>query len=125
MFPIVFTFFKLLTESCAMNHCQDGLWIFFGTEIQQYTTAPIYGHYELQKNDVNVRPYFKMNSYGLWWDGTDQWWIGDDIDRGSSYGYAFYAKDVFCPHKLSEWDWTLWDGTAWYEAENDLGITCK
>ena len=51
-----------------MNYCQDGLQVYFATEIQQYTYATIYGHYELQPNDVNGRPYFKMGFYGLWYD---------------------------------------------------------
>ena len=108
-----------------MNYCQDGLQVYFATETQQYTHAPIYGHYELQPNAVNGRPYFKMGSYGLWWDGLDQWWIGYDIHEGQSIGRAFYDKDVFCPHQLSEWDWGFFDGTNWHSTGNDLGITCK
>ena len=121
----LFPFFQLLTESCAMNYCQDGLQVYFVTEIQQYTYAPIYGHYELQPNDVNGRPYFKMGSFGLWWDAIRIWWlIGYDSKKGQSIGFAFYDKDVFCPHQLSEWDWVLFDW-YWSAAGNDLGITCK
>lgn len=46
-----------------MNYCQDGLQVNFATETQQYIYVPIYGHYELQPNDVNGRPYFKMGSF--------------------------------------------------------------
>ena len=115
----------MLTESCAKNYCQDGVQAYFATETQQYTIVPMYGHYELQPNDVNGRPYFKMGSYGFWWDGLGYWWIGYDIEKGQSMGFAFYDKDVFCPHQLSEWEWRLWDGSDWYFAGNDLGITCK
>ena len=110
-----------------MNYCQDGLQVYFATETQQYTYVPIYGHYELQPNDVNGRSYFKMGSYGLWWDGIIMWWIGFDSKKGQSIGIAAYDQDVFCPHQLSEWDWLLWDGINWYwsAAGNDLGITCK
>ena len=113
-----------------MNYCQDGLQVYFATETQQYTFRPIYGHYELQPNDVNGRSYFKMGSYGLWWDGLGYWLIGYDPDSnivGQSIGVAFYEKDVFCPHQLSEWDWTLSDGSDWYVDTDgsDLGITCK
>ena len=115
----------MLTETCEMNYCQDGLQVYFATETQQYTNGQIYGHYELQSNTVNGRPYFKMGSNGFWWDGIQFWWIGDDIDKGQSIGFAVYNKDVFCPHQLSEWDWALSEGTGWYSAGNDLGITCK
>ena len=111
-----------------MNFCQDGLQVYFATETQQYTFQPIYGHYELQPNYVNGRPYFKMGDYGLWYDGLGYWWISTNDGVGQSFGFAYYEKDVFCPHQLSELNWILWDGGAvgtWYDAENDLGITCK
>ena len=59
-----------------------------------------------------------MGSYGLWWDGVKNWWIGIDSDKGQSYGYAFYGKDVFCPHQLSGWDWVLF-------ARRDTNIRLK
>ena len=108
-----------------MNYCQDGLQVYFATETQQYTYIQIYGHYELQPNDVNGRPYFKIGPYGFWYDGIGMWWIGYDSDQGQSYGIAYYIKDVFCPHQLSELNWSLYDGNEWYEAGNDLVITCK
>ena len=108
-----------------MNYCQDCLQVYFATETQQYSYASIYGHYELQPNAVNGRPYFKMGSFSFWWDGYKNWWIGDDSNKGESFGYAYYKKDVFCPHQLSEWDWLLWYGADWYWAGNDLGINCK
>ena len=107
-----------------MNYCQDGLHVYFAAETQPFTYS-IYGHYELQPNDVNGRPYFKMGSFGFWYNGLGIWWIGDVIDKGQSYGFAFYEKDVFCPHQLSELNWALWDSTDWYTAGNDLVITCK
>ena len=106
-----------------MTYCQDGLWAYFGTETQEYTHAPIYGHYGLQPNDINGRPYFKNGAFGLWWDGIDRWRIGHESEIGQSIGNAYYDKDVFCPHQFSEWDWVLFDGTNWYDAGNDLGIT--
>ena len=114
-----------MTESCALNHCQDGLQVYFATETQQYTTAPIYGHYELQVNDVNGRPYFKMGSYGFWYTGLGQWWIGKDTNKGQSYGIAYYVNDVFCPHQLSEFNWMLTEGTSWFSVGEHLGVTCK
>ena len=114
-----------MTELCALNYCQDGLQVYFATETQQFTAVPIYGHYELQVNDVNDRPYFKMGSYGFWHNGLGVWWIGYDSDQGQSFGTAYYEKDVFCPHQLSELNWVLFDGTDWFSVGKHLGVTCK
>ena len=114
-----------MTESCANNHCQDGLQVYFATEKQQYTYASIYGHYELQTNDVNGRSYFQMKHYGLYFDGIDRWFIGTDAVKGQSLGYAFYDRDMFCPHQLSELNWIIYDGTKLAAAKNHLAITCK
>ena len=116
--------FIILIESCTLNYCQDGILVYFGTETQQYGVS-IYGHYELQPGEVNGRPYFKMGSMGLWWDGIEDWWIGFDSKKGQSIGYAYYTKDVFCPHQLTEWNWVLYYGTDWKTAGKDLGISCK
>ena len=108
-----------------MNYCQDGLQVYFATETQQYNSTNIYGHYELQTNDVNGRPYFKMGYFGFWWDIRDlKWMIGLDSEKGETLSFAYYRKDVFCPHQLSEWDWLLAADVFWYHAGNDLGITC-
>ena len=117
----------MLTESCAMNYCQDGLQVYFATETYDSIYGhPTDGHYELQPKDVNGRTYFKMGSYGFWYDGLGLWWIGDDIDKGQSYGYAYYEKDVFCPHQLSglNW-WTFYSNDNMYAAGNNFVITCK
>ena len=108
-----------------MNYCQDGIEAYYETETKQYTYASIYGYYELQPGDVNGRPYFKMGTKGLWWDGIHQWRIGKDSSKGQSNGFAYYAKDVFCPHQLTEWNWVIQDGYNWRYAEKDLGISCK
>ena len=122
IFKLVFT---ILIESCALNYCQDGIQVYFGTETQQYTYVPIYGHYELQPGVVNGRPYFKMGIYGLWFSGIEHWWIGRDRDKGQSYGYANYIKDVFCPHQLMQGLWKLFNGKSFYKAGEDLYLTCK
>ena len=103
-----------------MNYCQDGIEA-YGTEA--YTS--IYGHYELQPDDVNGRPYFRQESKGIYWDGIDKWWIGADSSKGQPIGLAYYEKDVFCPHQLTEWNWWLYDGSNWKTAGKDLGISCK
>ena len=101
-----------------MNYCQDGLQVYYATETQHYTHVAIYGHYELQPNDVNGRPYFKKDSFGFWYDGLGYWWISDNSVVGQSIGYAYYEKDVFCPHQLSELNWGIYDSitTNWYTA---------
>ena len=108
-----------------MNYCQDGIEAYYGTETQQYTYGPIYGHYELQPGDVKGRPYFKKGIYGLWWDGIVDWWIGLDSDKGQSIGVAHYSKDAFCPHQLTEWNWFLLYGFDFVNAEKDLHVNCK
>ena len=118
-------FISILIESCVLNYCQDGIKVYYGTETQQNTFLQIYGHYELQPFDVNERPYFKKGTHGLWWDRIGDWWIGSDGSKGQSYGLAYYTKDVFCPHQLTDWNWKINDGTDWYDAGKDLGISCK
>ena len=106
-----------MTESCTINYCQDGLQVYFASDKQQFTERPIYGHYELQTNDVNGRPYFKMGSYAIWFDGVGFWWISLDYALGQSIGFAYYDKYVFCPHQLSEWNWR---GDNW-----NIAVTCR
>ena len=108
-----------------MTYCQDGLRADFATETQEYTHADIYGHYGLHNGNVNGRPYFKKGAFGLWWDGIDRWRIGHESEIGQPIGFAYYDKDVFCPHQLSEWDWKMHDGDTWFMANNKLSITCK
>ena len=121
---IVFnSFFLLWIASCELNHCKGGVQVYFGAETQQYS-FPIYGHYEVQHDKVNGRPYFKMDSFGFWWS-NGYWFIGLHIDKGQFSGYAYYEKDVYCPYQLSEWDWVIWDGSAWMGAGQNLGTTCN
>ena len=117
--------FSITIESCTLNYCQDGIIVYYGTETQQYTFAPLYGRYELQPGYVNGRPYFKMGVMYIWWDGVELWCIGYDSYVGQSLGHALYLKDAFCPHQLSELNWYLFDGHTVNPAGNYLGITCK
>ena len=124
---IQFLFPTVLTESCAMNYCQDGLQVYYATETLEYADlTSIYGHYDLQPKYVNGKPYFQMmSSYGIWWNGFNQWWIGDVRDEGQSIGIANYDTDVFCPHQLTELNWGLFDGVNWIIGNNRISITCK
>ena len=119
-----------------MKYCQDGLQIYFATEIQQlqqYASQFLsfyYGNYELQPNYVNGRPYFKMmegenGGWGIWWDGINYWVISNNDYVGQTLGYAFLVKDIFCPNQMSEEVWMIWSGTSWYWSGNDIVITCE
>ena len=109
-----------------MSYCQDGIHVKFTAETLQNTYfSSMYGYYELDPIEVNGRPYFKNGAYGIWWNGIDYWCIGQDSMKGQTLGFAFYEKDVFCPHQLAESEWWLFDGTDWYPANGDLVITCK
>ena len=72
---------------CEEYYCPVGIEVYFGTEIQQHFDVPLYGHYELQTQPVNGKPYFKMNSYGFWWI-NGYWYIGYDSNKGKSVGFA-------------------------------------
>ena len=108
-----------------MNYCQDGLHVYIPTEKEHYNSTDFHGDYELQTNDVNGRPYFKMGKFGFWWDIRDlKWMIGLDSKKGETLAYAYNRKDVFCPHQLSEWDLLIAADVFLYHAGNDLVITC-
>ena len=119
---------KYFKGTCATIYCQDGIQVFYGTETQNYNFAQLYGHYELQPDNVNDRPYFKMDPFGIWWDAFDSWVIGSDVNKGSENGFGHYRKDAYCPHQLDPWGWELWHGDNghWlHHAGKDLGISCK
>ena len=117
---------------CSNIYCQDGVKVFFGTETQGnpndglYASNLIYGHYALESNPVNYRPYFRMDNTAIWWDNIGKWVIGDTTHLGESTGWAYYTKDVFCPDQLNEWKWKSLDfGLNWIDAEKLIGVTCK
>ena len=114
-----------MIETCALNYCQDGISVYFGNENMKYDYKAIYGQYELQTGELNGRPYFQMEPFGFWWDGIKRWWIGLDSWKGLPYGYAYYTKDAFCPHQLSEFKWFLFDGFSFWIGKFDLRISCK
>ena len=142
-------FFHLPTESCVKTHCQDGLEVYFATDTQEYTYAPLYGYYNVQPNDVYGRPSFKITmgyGVGLWWDDpTDRWIFGFAGSEGDSLGVGFNPLDVFCPHEFSadchhdqdhdgdckegdtnKWlRWGLLVGNDWILANRSVVITCK
>ena len=47
--------------------------------------------------------------------------VGSDFQKGSTSGFAFIQKDVFCLCKVSELNWKLaWDKGEWRDAGNNL-----
>ena len=114
-------------DLCSKTYCQDGIQVFFGTETQQNTNYPLYGHYDLESNLVNDRPYFRMGNKAIWWDNIGNWWIGPMMHLGQSTGQAYYmSSDAFCPHQLNEWKWkVIGSGFNWIDAGKHLGVTCK
>ena len=91
--------------------------------MNQYQISELY---ELRPDNVNGRPYFKYHFFGIWWDGVDSWWFGLDSQKGESMGFAYYEKDVFCPHLLSESGWIVkTSADTWGLAGNGFGINCK
>ena len=111
-----------------MNYCQDGIEVDHqcdASDCDKIDDENIYGHYELQPDDVNGRPYFRMGSKGIYWDGIDKWWIGADSSKGQSIGLAYYVKDAFCPHLLTEWNWKVLDEGTMRPAGKSVVISCK
>ena len=121
-------FISILIESCVLNYCQDGIEVDHqcdASDCDKIDHVKIYGHYELQPDDVNGRPYFRWDTLGIFWDGIDKWWIGDDSSKGQPIGLAYYEKDAFCPHQLTESNWQVLDEGTWQMAVNRLVISCK
>ena len=110
-----------------MKYCQNGILAYFDTETQPTNVNPYghLGHYELQPNDVNGRPYFILGDNGLWWDGSRSWWFGPTYSPGHAFGSAYVKQDVFCPHQLSGPIWQVYKNGDWSNAGNNLLITCK
>ena len=96
----------------------------FATETQHY--AHFYGHYELQPDSVDGRPYFKMGIYGIWFnsDWVPGWFIGYHKEKGTPFCLAYIENDGFCPNQLPQ-DWVIYNGIDWYRAFSDLEINCK
>ena len=111
-------------DSCKMKYCQDGIKVYYQNEEH---SVNFYGHYKIEPSIVIYdRPYFKNGGYGIWWS-SGSWWIGDDFSQGSSYGYAYYKTDVFCPNQLiNDNGWLLHFAIhGWQPAGDYVHMSCK
>ena len=87
---------KNFTEPCTDCPKEWGIEVFYDTTIRKYTYAPgIYGHYQLQDEEVNKRVYFKKgNDFAIWWNGDDKWIIGLDSSRGLRWGFGNFQRSL-------------------------------
>ena len=111
-----------------MKYCQDGIDVYYDTDEQEYTWwYDIYGHYEIQPDDVNGRPYFKSVrwSYGIWWV-NGQWTFSTLNDIGTISGFAFSNYQLSnCPYQLENQEvWSVEEASGWETANKDLLIRC-
>ena len=89
----------------------------------EYTN--IYGFYIQQNNKTNERNWYKNDARSIWWDGKDDWYIGDTNSLGKTSGYAELKKYGSCLPKISDTNWKLYDGKSWnHAAKNDLKVRC-
>ena len=104
--------------------CKKGVKVHHGTPKPEYTYEPhVFGHFPLQKDQINGRAYFKKGEFAIWWDGNAKWWIGIDSAKGQPKGFAYVIQDVFCIHTVTDWVWKIvWAGGEWKNAEQVLGV---
>ena len=96
------------------QHCKDsiGIEVFYDTDTREYTYRPeIYGHYELQRQEVNGQVYFKKGDRSIWWNevnGIGQWNFGIDCyaqldsETESIRPIGYFVSDAQCPHQITE-----------------------
>ena len=100
--PILYHFI-FLAGPCST--CHRGVEVYYNT-VQEYDHEPlIFGYYSLQNDLINSRPYFKKGPFAIWWDGDENWFIGNDRSKGHDRGYAYVKRDVFCVHTITDWNW--------------------
>ena len=91
----------------------------------EYTVESIYGSYVQQNNKTNGRNWYRNDARAIWWDGNDDWFIGNTDELSEARGYARLKKDGSCLPKISDTNWELWNGKSWDDAgKNYLKIRC-
>ena len=93
----------------------------------EYTVESIYGSYVQQNNKTNGRNWYRNDARAIWWDGNNDWFIGNihNNDRlGGNAGYASLKKDGACLPKISNTNWRLWDGISWDDAGKKINVHC-
>ena len=106
---------SIKTDLCETNYCQDGIYV-------NFPDNKLHGHYEIQTIYVNNKPYFKMETQGIWWS-NGFWLIGKDSNKGQTKSSAYYKADDYCPHQLKKPIWTVL--TDQWILEQYFYITCK
>ena len=121
----MFIFFHL-DECCA--HFE----VYYQTKNEAYDNQDhVYGNYTKMSGTVNGRSHYQSDfdvegaKVGIWWcSDYSVWMIGQYSDLGECIGFAGGNKDVECPQNVG-WNWIYYDGQAWVEAGEGLGVKCR
>ena len=104
------------------QHVDDSISIYYGTETNEYAYAPrIFGIYILQAELINGRKYYKKDKYAISWNGNDTWFIGLDVGKGRSRGFAHLEKNVQNLHNTTDWK-LFFENGDWKAAGNMLEV---
>ena len=104
------------------QHVNDSISIYYGTETNEYAYAPmIFGIYILQAELINGRKYYKKDKYAISWNGKDTWFIGLDVGKGRSRGFAHLEKNVQNLHNTTDWK-LFFENGDWKAAGNMLEV---
>ena len=104
------------------QHVNDSISIYYGTETNEYAYAPrIFGIYILQAELINGRKYYKKDKYAISWNGKKTWFIGLDVGKGRSRGFAHLEKNVQNLHNTTDWK-LFFENGDWKAAGNMLEV---
>ena len=113
--------FKDLSQHLKL-HVNDSISIYYGTETNEYAYAPrIFGIYILQAELINGRKYYKKDKYAISWNGKKTWFIGLDVGKGRSRGFAHLEKNVQNLHNTTDWK-LFFENGDWKAAGNMLEV---
>ena len=77
--------------------------------------------YDLQPELINGRKYYKKDEYAISWNGKDTWFIGLDVGKGRSRGFAHLEKNVQNLHNTTDWK-LFFENGDWKAAGNMLEV---
>ena len=89
-----------------------------------YLYTNVYGNFVRQQELVNERSWYKNNGASIWWDGTDDWWIGLTTEKGRGRGYAYLRNDGSCLSEISNPEWKLYNGSWNVDRSQEVKIQC-
>ena len=84
----------------------------------------IYGYYVRQEDLINGKAWYKNDGKSIWWDGTDDWFIGQTTEKGTTRGYAYLKNNGSCLPKISNQNWKLFDGSQYNDAGERVKVRC-